>query len=350
MTRMLAGLAAALIFAFGALPAQAQVQKRDLAVPTTAGWKHAETGVILHSKVAGMQRVRVSDYGNAELDIAAELQQDEGRTWATVYIFHAAAPNVPIWFDRADTQVLMNQLFGNPKPVDAPRPFAPPRATTASGLRRAYLPGTLEFKGTALAVLPLGDWLVAVRITSRDLDPAQVDARLSDIIAGIVWPEGVAEAPAAVPVAACAAPLGYSKRAKLKPPSMNDALFGALLPAVAADETAEGKAKPAGPYCRDAASKAEYGVYRQADEPNAYVMALGDNGRTVSVAPSLSALVDKSPAFSVLYGDLDGSTSVYPSFNALPHPDKVLEALGKSAPISSTSKGGKNITISTPIK
>ena len=226
MTRLFAVLAAVLLVALGAAPALAQ---RELAVPAAAGWKHAETGVIVRSRVGGMQRTKITDSGNAERDIMVELHDGDGGTWATIYIFRPALQSVPIWFDRSDTQVQINELFGKPRPVDAPRAFAPPRASIASGLRRAYVPGSPRFKSTALAVMPLGEWLVAVRITSESIDPATLDARLSGIIDGIEWPQGVADAPAAVPVAACAAPLAYAKRARMKKPDMSDALMGAAM-------------------------------------------------------------------------------------------------------------------------
>jgi hypothetical protein len=307
-----------------------------------------EHRVILLPRLAGLQRFEVSDFGQGELDIAARF--GDNSTEITVYVFHPALASVPVWFDRAQTAILLRDIYGNPQPIGDAQGFAPPRSTAASGLRRGYKPGKGPYTSTALAMMPMGEWLVGVRISSSTLDSAQLDAKLTEAIAGIGWPEGIADGPVAAAIAACATPLAYSKHARLKPSNMTDALFGAMMPAVAADEAEKGEAKLVGPYCRDAATTPSYGVYRWPEEPNGYLLAIGDNGRTVTIAPSLSGLIDKSPAFSALYGDLDGSTAVYPSFNALPDPSKVLDALGKSTPISRASKNGKDITINMPAK
>jgi hypothetical protein len=343
MLRTIASLAAALILALAALPAAAQ--KRDLGVPATSGWKHANTNLILRARLAEFPRFELSDFGQSELDVAARF--GDGSTEITVYVFHPALASVPVWFDRAENAILARDIFANPQPLGAAQPFAPPRSTALSGLRRSYRPGSGQYKSTALAMMPMGDWLVGLRISSTSLASDQLDAKFAEAIAGIGWPDGIADGPVAVPVAACAKPMSYSKHAKLKPPSMSDALFGAMAPAVAADQAKEGKAKPIGAYCRDAATTASYGVYRWPEQPEGYLMAIGDNGRTITIEPSLSGLVDKSPAFGALYGDLDGTVMVYPSFNALPDPGKVMDALERSAPISSSDKGGKNITINT---
>lgn len=343
MKHLFAGLTAVLIAATCALPAQAQ--KRDLGVPATSGWKHANTNLILRAQLAGFPRFELSDFGQAELDVAARF--GDGSTEITVYVFHPALASVPVWFDRSESAILGRDIFGNAQPIGAAQPFAPPHSKAPSGLRRGYQPGSGQYKSTALAMMPMGEWLVGLRISSTTLDLAQLDVKLTEAIAAIGWPDGVAEGPVAAPVAACTTTLTYSKRAKLKPASIGDALFGAMAPAVAADEAKEGKAAPIGAYCRDAATTAAYGVYRWPEEPQGYLMAIGDNGRTITISPSLSALVDKSPAFGALYGDLDGSVAVYPSFNALPDPSKVMDALAKSSPISSSDAGGKNITINT---
>lgn len=343
------GWAIGLVAMLGAASAPAYAQ-RTLEVPATSGWKHAVTGLILRAQLAGFQRDALTDSTDTELDVAAQFEG--AGTRITVFLFHPALRNVPIWFDRSESLILMRDDLGAARPLAAVQAFAAPGATTPSALRRVYVPGKGPFTSTGLAVMPLGEWLVAIRISSMTLDPAQLDARLSEAIAGIGWPTGVAEAPAAAPIAACAGPLDYARRARIKKPSMNDALLGAIMPAAAADAARDGKAEP-GPslYCRDLPPKAEYSVYRAPDETSAYVMALGDAGLVISVAPSLSALIDKSPAWGVSLGTLDGGTDVYPSFDKLAHPDQVWKAFLAGTPIARSSGGdNKTITIGVPAK
>lgn len=349
MKLMLTALAAAMAFALGASPVQAQ---RTLDVPATAGWKHAETEIILMPRVGGMQRTKIADGGNAERDIAAELRDDDGKTWATLYIFRPALMSVPVWFDRSETLILHNDLLGETRPVDTPRAFAAPHATATSGLRRAYVPGSDRFKSTALAMMPLGEWLVVIRVTSPTLDPAQVDARLSAIIEGIGWPQGVAESPVAVPVTACAAPLAYAKRAKMKQPDMSDAIMGAAMAGPIVDEhgkTASLAALDPTAYCRDLPPNANYSVYRAPDVKDAYVIALADAGVVVRVGGGAMAIFGDSHGVSVSLADLYG-TSIYPSFDKLPSPDLVMQALNSVSPMSRTEGDGKNITINAPSK
>ena len=75
-----------------AAPAAAQ---RDLGVPATAGWKHAETGLILRPRMAGLARTGIADAGTAELDVSAQFGSSDA-TAITVYIFRPALQSAPI--------------------------------------------------------------------------------------------------------------------------------------------------------------------------------------------------------------------------------------------------------------
>ncbi|MEI9851250.1 MAG: hypothetical protein WDN24_10860 [Sphingomonas sp.] len=331
----------------GAMPAQAQ---RMLDVPAGAGWKHAETGVILRSKLAGYPRTGIQDNSKSELDVMAMFSPPGDPTSLTVYIFHPALMSLPVWFDRSETQILLRDVFATPTPQGEVRAFAPPRGTIASGLRRVYVPGKGPYRSTGLATMPLGEWLVAVRISSTELDAAALDARMSEVIAAIGWPEGVAEGPAAAPVAPCARPLAYARRARMRKPSMTDALIGAALASAPDDKSAEALPVDAAPvvYCRDLpAPTSQYGVYRRPDDQKAYTMALGDAGMVIRVEPSLGALLGGGePGYSVSLGTLE-ATMIYPNLDKLAGPAQVLDIVGKTSPISSSSRGGKDITIST---
>lgn len=342
----------ALALAAGAaIPAAAQMRKLD--VPAKNGWQHAQTKLILRSTLAGLHRTDISDNGTQELDVSAQFEDATGDTFATVFLFRPAMQSVPVWFDRSETQILLRDLYGSPVPVAPPLAFAAPKAKAASSLRRAYVPGK-TLKGSVLALVPMGDWLVALRLSSKTLANDQLDPKMSELIAAIGWPDGVKESPVAVPVAACPAPLPYAKKAKLRKPDMSDAILGSALLSVVADKEkevdAKGDTQPAATFCRDLPGKSEYGVYRTLDSTNSYTMALGDAGRTVSIFPSFSAaLAGGKPGFSFTVGLLD-SSDVYPDFDKLPPPDQVWETLGKVRPISSSSHDSKNITISMPSK
>lgn len=319
-----------------AMPAAAQ---RTLEVPATASWKHAETGLVLRPAIIGLARTEISDLTTAELDIAAQYGSVDGVA-VTLYLFRPALFSVPVWFDRAETQILQRDIFGNVAPQGEPRAFAPPGGTVESALRRAYKPDKPAFKSTALAVIPVGDWLMAIRISARDLDPATLDSRLSAVIEAVGWPKGIAEGPIATPIAACTNTLAYARKAKLLRPEMESSIFGALVAGVGANRRRDTAPTM---LCRDGKGNLDYGVYRQPDSTDSYMLAIQDAGRVVRVYPAIS-LQKANAGFSVSFDNL-AKTMIYPNFNRLPAPEAAWKAVRTTAPVSSTSRQGKNQTI-----
>ena len=163
MFRSLIAFGALLILAGG----QARAEPRPLPVPATSGWQHAATGLVLRAKLAGYQRTSLDDEGTEELDVAANFSAPDDSAVVTLYIFRPALMSVPVWFDRSETQILLRDEYRNPQPIAEARAFAPPSSSAASALRRTYITGATEFKTTGLAMMPLGEWLVAIRTGPR---------------------------------------------------------------------------------------------------------------------------------------------------------------------------------------
>jgi hypothetical protein len=87
-------------------------------------------------------------------------------------------------------------------------------------------------------------------------------------------------------------------------------------------------------YCREPGAMLDHGVYRPGGSSEAYLIALGDSGTALSLAPAidLSALMGgggggRRIAMTLLGRD---GASVYPSFNHLPPPGQALEVAGHS--------------------
>lgn len=318
---------------------------RDLPVPPDKGWQHAATGLVLTAKLDGLQRTKLSDNTATEHDVVAEFADPDRSVIATVYLFHPAIDNVAIWFERAQTELEARDLYGGVTPMRAePLAFTPPSGTAASALRQSYTPHRREYSATALAIVPLGEWLVAVRISAKALDAAALDERMSRILQAIRWPAG-ANAAAAVPIAACASPLAYGKHgAKLVKPQGSDLLLGLLGTAIANKVDP----KPVTPtrWCQDGPSTTDYGVYRT-DETDltAYTIAFRDAGRAIFVYRSLASQIGQGESYSVSLTDVDGSTLAFPSFDRLPRPEQVIELVLKGQPVGRSSTGGKQIDI-----
>lgn len=341
-------LGSCLAFAMGAA---APAEARTIDIPATAGWKHAGSGTVLRREIAGLVRESLSDSGESELDVSAQFRSRDQSTLATIYIFRPANNSAPIWFDRSRTMIEQGDMFGmkgrsvdiQPSALDAAAPSA------TSGLKIVYPVSAGNFRSTALALVPAGEWILAVRITSSTLDAPGLEAKLNAILTGIGWATNIAQAPATEPVQPCADPLKFGK-AKLLPPSLGNALMDAVAGIAAAkSDTDSSPAKPAPPavYCKDPASTMNYGIYRANAESNAYVMAAGDAGISVLVGRTIS--LGSGPRYSVIVQQLDSDLS-YPSFSRLPSPDQVWHLINEASPLSATARNGNGTQIHLPSK
>ncbi|WP_271300519.1 hypothetical protein [Sphingomonas sp. CV7422] len=306
---------------------------RDLPVPADKGWQHAQTGLVLTAQIDGMRRTALTDATASEHDVMAQYQAADGSVSATIYLFHPAADDVALWFDRSRTTLEQRDLFRNAAPASAdPVAFAAPGASTPSALRQVYGIAGGAIRSTALAAIPVGDWIVVIRMTAPTLTATQLDARLQAVIGGIRWPKPAGmPAPAAVPIVACTTALHFAKAQPIKTPDILSMLSGSIAASAA-------KSEPAGPrpvWCRDGEPRVEYGVYRT--DERSYVMALYDAGRTVSVFPSIMGQIEKSGSYAVSLTDVDGTTSAFPTFDHMPSPKQVWSLVGS----------GKRVAVST---
>ncbi len=325
-----------------AMPAAA----RDLAVPTDKGWKHAETGLILLPQLAGMSRTALTDATQTEHDVAAQYDTPDKSTFATIYLFHPAIADVSMWFDRSQTALETRDLFKNASPATAdPITFAVGGAKTASSMRQVYATPAEQYRSTALLVVPVGEWIVSVRMSAKALTAVQLDARLQQVIAAIRWPTAVGtEAPAAAPVKVCTTLLTFGK-AELAKPDGADLLMSLMGSSLAAKK-AEAKSEPTVRtiWCRDGDERTEYGMYRSDGALTSYVLALYDAGRVVSVYPSLMGQINKTGVYSVSLEDVEGTVSAFPSFSALPSPKQVWSLIQSGQ--RTGTKTGNQMTVS----
>ncbi|QCB41000.1 hypothetical protein E5673_01135 [Sphingomonas sp. PAMC26645] len=324
------------------------VAARDLSVPTDKGWKHAETGLILMPQLAEMSRTALTDATQTEHDVAAQYETPDKNAFATIYLFHPAIADVSFWFDRSQTALEARDLFKNASPATAdPIAFAVGGARAASSLRQVYATPAGQYRSTALSVVPVGDWIVSVRMSAKTLTAEQLDARLQQVIAAIRWPQAVgAEAPAAAPLKGCATPLTFGK-AKLAKPDGADLLMSLMGSSLAAKKNAEAKSEPLvrTTWCRDGDTRTEYGMYRSDGASSGYVLALYDAGRVVSVYPSIMGQINKTGLYSVSLEDVEGTVSAFQSFTALPSPNQVWSLINHGQ--RTGTKNGNQLTMSS---
>lgn len=318
---------------------------RDLGVPADKGWKHAETGLILMPQLAGLTRIALSDATQTERDVAAQYDMPDKSMFATIYLFHPAIADVALWFDRSRTAIETRDLFRDAAPASAdPIAFAASNGQSASSLRQVYAtPGGGQYRSTALAVVPVGEWIVSIRMSAKTLTADQLDTRLQQAIHAIRWPNpaGTPTIAAAVPIAACTTALTFTraKQAKSNGADMLMALMGSSIAAKAKASDAPASARPT-TWCREGDARTDYGVYRSNASTNGYVMALYDAGRVISVYPSLMGQVDKSGTYSVSLTDVEGTVSSFSAFTAMPSPKQVWD-LVKSGKRTGTMQGNQ---------
>lgn len=326
--------------------APASAEWRPLDVPNDKGWQHARTGVILMAKIGDFQRTKLTDNSKSELDVAATYYTPDKSSTADIYIYRPGIVDLPMWFDRSQYVMTLNDRIPVGAPLGPITRFALPGSTVESGLRIVYSVKKYPNGATGLAMAPIGDWLVAIRLTSVVMDSAKLDATLAALIANIRWPANRPTPMIATPVAACTSAIKY-KHAKVIKPDLTQALLGAALSSTKGD-LAKGEKPPKAPiYCRDSAPSPQYTTYRPDESRNAYVVAIGDAGVAAEVSPAISLTDDV--AFSVVLKTLSSSDS-YPNFNALPEPKQVFAMLNSMSPMSSSSRGGKDITLAAPSK
>ncbi|WP_238560177.1 hypothetical protein [Sphingomonas sp. Mn802worker] len=314
-----------------------QARARDLPVPASKGWQHAQSGIILMPVLAGLTRTELSDATAGEFDVTARYEAADKSVITTLFLFHPAAGDAALWFDRARTALETSDALPGMSPASAtPVAFAAPGATAASSLRQVYASPGGQFRSTALAVVPVGGWLVVLRMTAPVMTAAQLSERMDQVIAGVRWPAGsMTAARAAVPVAACPQPLRYAK-ARVVKPDLADMMIAGLVHSGRVAKQDKTTVPAQVTWCRDGVGERNYGVYRSGDASGGYAMALGDAGRVISVEPSLMAQINKTGVYSVTLSDVDGSVSTFPSFDRMPSPTQVWSAIAGGKPTSRT--------------
>ncbi|WP_294238049.1 hypothetical protein [uncultured Sphingomonas sp.] len=337
-----------------ALATATGVSARNLEVPANKGWMHAQTRLVVHSSVAGLSRIAITDATTSEHDIAVTLENPDKSVFATLFLFHPSVPSVPLWFDRSRTAIEERRIFEKGAPASAdPIAFAPLDAGPAGALRQSYSLLSSPYRSTSLAVIPMGEWMLVVRLTAKTLTADALDGKMNEVIAALkpIVATTAAYPGPAVPIRPCAVQTDFAHlpKAKMEKPGGADVVGNLLMSAVMANYKPDPEThvvKPATALCRDGAAQTAYGVYRW-DEPasDGYTIALYDAGRTVSVYPGIMSQIEKrkTMSYSVVLHHVDDSADSYPSFDGLPRPEQVFDLIAKGTP--SARSQGKNVSI-----
>jgi hypothetical protein len=335
-------LASLILFLLNAVPVAAQAPApRPIVVAADAPWRHANSGMTMPVTLSGFPRTQVREYEAPELDVVGTWRRGDDDE-LTVYVTRSTAGSVPVWFDRATWAIESRSVYGRLTPAQPSAALRVPGAAVDTGLIATW---TTEgaFRGTGVAILPVGEWLVKLRYSSTSRDGAAVADVLRTAVAGLGWPAAIPAAAAAQPIAACADQLSYKGTAKDAPASMQTALAGAL-----GSLAVQGASGTRPTFCREGQRDQAFGLYRPDGASDRYLLALSDAGRGVVVGPGIGPLLDEKakPSWSVNLA-LPGQTINFAPQDRLPRPERAL-ALLRTRPVSSTSTHGPKREITLP--
>ncbi|HVL77779.1 MAG TPA: hypothetical protein VM346_00665 [Sphingomicrobium sp.] len=340
-------LLCAFAIAVGAAPAAAQ--PRDIPLKAGSKYSHKSTRIALPPSLGGLPRARAVALDVDDLDVIVDYRSTDEREITTIYLYRNAAGDLPLWFDRANAVIDSNPArFGKLTPAFPAAAFVPPGQSTASGLRVVYSTGGSGFASTALAMVPVGEFFVKMRLSSATLGPAELEARMREALAAISWPRRIAPAPAAVLVAPCDSALAFSGIAKPAPKNGAAALIGALIPSLANETAKSGEKSAPVVYCRDARVLENAALYRPNGDKDRYLVAFQDAGRALQVGrndlASIIAAAESAGDAGARYSvDLIGlsETQGFGDFATLPPPEQAIDLVSSSKPVYATSTIGK---------
>ena len=331
-------LIAAILIA-GATPALAQTKPGPLVTDPAKPFMHENSGITLPATLIGLPRGEGQEYVKPQLDVSFRYLPADNTEEISVYIYRVTSGAPALWFDVSSRSIEQRQSFGRKTRFEMPVVFTPPGQATASGLKAAWTLSDAPYRSTAIAIVPVGEWLVKLRYSSTTLETASLVRRLDEAIAELGWPSVMPVSPAASLIPDCSAPLKLDGTSKPVKADGGAAILDAMVASLGTKKDA--KPMPAVPWCRDRQVATPAPMYRPLGTDDSYLAALSDSGRALWVRPSLAGVISKDakPSWAVSIV-LAGETINFQHRDRLPPPDQLGEIL-KEKPASRGSTWGK---------
>lgn len=321
-----------------ACPLPALAEEWPLPLETRAGepFLHANSGITLPVRLIDLPRTAAREYAAPQLDVLFTYKDVEAREELSVYIYRVTAGIPAIWFEQAVKPISDRPAFRRMTDVELPAAFVPPGQSTASAMKAAWTVSNSPVRSTALAIVPVGEWLVKFRYSSRVHEAASLVRRLDEMIARVGWPATLPPALAAAAITDCSAPLKLDGASKPAKQDGGSALADALA------HTVEGKLERKRiDWCRERGAETTLPIYRPVGTDDSYLAILSDSGRAIWVRPSLGGLVssNRKPSWSVSLM-LAGEAINYRNRDRLP-PFAQLDEIMDGVVVSTLTTWGK---------
>lgn len=345
----------ALIWANIAGAAQPQAIETEEGKP----WIHRASGLAFPATIGRFVRNDINDLSEGkQIDLGSAYREPATGTLATVYIYRPAMPVAPLWFDIANWYIQRNQRFAPVTAHSGTVSFTVAGQDQTVNLRQVYAIGAMG-RSSGVAILPLGPWMVKVRMTSHQYEPRALDAALQSLVEGLGWPIQMPAMAASAPVASCQGRLPESRAEEIRQTSPI-ILVGAMLGSVNEDKASkQDKDQAVAPprLCRDdSRTDNVYPIYQLDEGSSGYVIAIGDNGTLLAVRNDpLSAEVagevardtgkGAKPFYRVTLMTPE-QWEQFPAFAQLPPVEQAFDVVRNRSPLSVTKLlGERTITI-----
>jgi len=331
-------------------------EPKDIAAPADRAWRHEASGFTFPPSIGAFVRQDIRDLsGNKQTDLGGSYRDPATGTLATVYLYRPAMPLAPLWFDVANWYIRRNMRFAPVTPWEEVKSFAVAGQPQSPNLRQVYAIGAVG-RSSGVVVVPLGQWLVKVRMTSSNLEPRALDAILDSFTHALGWPNKMPMAAAANIIASCTGRLSEARADEIRQDSAV-VIVGASLGTVERNKWDKREPLDWPRICRDdSRTDYIYPIYQLNEGGDGFLIAVGDNG-TLIVARSdpLSADLAKelardkaaeaAPFYRVTL--MTGERwDQFPAFSRLPSVEQAFEVVKTGRPLSSTDMiGDGGITI-----
>ena len=327
-----------------------------LKVKTGKAWTHKHSGITVPATLGGQARSDAAAYAADQLDIGLQFTAPNADESLSVYIYRNTNGAVPLWFAQAQWAVENRDIYGKSRPVSGPEAFVPPGQSVASGLRATFTPsGPGGYQSTGIVLLPVGDWYVKLRASSRSRSPEELGQWMATTLGEIGWPKATKDGPVATPMTDCATSLAFDVTAKDAPKDGAASLLSGMLGMMVADKTskpADTEPAPPATWCRDAVVGQNQASYRANAASDGYLLAIGDNGNAIAVGPDAGTaiMVSSDPAkaidarFSITLMTAAQNVS-FVAQDRLPSPQRVIQILGANRRVMTVPTWGKNKNI-----
>ncbi|WP_394730554.1 hypothetical protein [Altererythrobacter sp. GH1-8] len=330
--------------------AQPALAQRVLEIDPETVWEHPHSGIKVPTELGGLPRGRVTEFTPDYLNLGFSFRVDDQPDEISLYIYRNTNGGVPVWFEQARKGIELREIYAGPELVYEIAPYAWPGQEGWVGLRAFYdTPNSDYASSTGVALFSVNGWYVKVRVTSKTRSAADLSLWVDTALREVMLPELTAPQAAPDPISDCAEKLEFKKKAKDATVDGASSIINALLGSVAAEKLADDdEAEQSEPviWCRDGQLSPMQVAYRANASTDSYLMALGDSGIGVSVAPDSGAALmagasgGAAKSYSIALITDNQQINFVPQ-TRLPSFKRVMEIINANRRVSATSTWGE---------